>query len=293
MAECTSPPVLGRDWPAEVVRLNKIISSLMDRAERNTSVQGSDFSVFQTAIMLEEQVRQRTAELEKALQENELVNRALRESEAKFRGLVSQSMVGIVMIEDGRFTYSNAKFDEIFGYSAGEVRHLGPLQTAVESDRALVAENTRSRLSGEIDELDYTFHGLRKDRTVLNIECHSSVMRVGTKPFLISLILDITERTRVEAEVQRLQERLRDESTHDSLTGLYNRRFLEDSFARELALAERSGRPLSVIMGDLDHFKVVNDRHGHLAGDEVLRALSTLMKNRARASDILRIIHTD
>jgi len=123
-SHATDPP----DWPAESIRLNKIIQALMDRAERNASAQGSDFSRFQTTIMLEEQVRHRTAELEAALRENEKINRALRESEAKFRGLVSQSLVGIVLIEDGKFSYSNAKFDTIFGYTSDEIRDLGPLQ---------------------------------------------------------------------------------------------------------------------------------------------------------------------
>jgi diguanylate cyclase (GGDEF)-like protein/PAS domain S-box-containing protein len=275
------------DWPAESVRLNKIISALMDRAERNTSAQGSDFSIFQTTIMLEERVRLRTAELEAALRENERINRALRESEAKFRGLVSQSLVGIVLVEDGKFSYSNAKFDEIFGYSSDEIRGMGPLQTAVESDRGLVTENIDKRLSGEVDQLGYVFHGLRKNGSVIDIECHSSVMNVGNRLLLISLLMDISERTRAERAVQVLQEELREQSTHDALTGLYNRHFLEEFFARELLLAERAGHPVSVIMGDLDHFKAVNDRHGHLAGDEVLRVFGNLMKHNARASDII------
>lgn len=73
----------------------------------------------------------------------------------------------------------------------------------------------------------------------------------------------------------------------DPLTGLYNRHFLEESFKRELLIAERAGHPVSVIMGDLDHFKTVNDRHGHLAGDEVLRAFGALLSNNARATDII------
>jgi diguanylate cyclase (GGDEF)-like protein/PAS domain S-box-containing protein len=275
------------DYPAEYIRLNKIIQALMDRAERNTSAQGSDFSMFQKTVMLEEQVRRRTAELEAALRENEKINRALRESEAKFRGLVSQSLVGIVLIEDGKFSYSNAKFDEIFGYSSDEIRRMGPLQVAVESDRVLIAENIDKRLSGEVDQLGYVFHGLRKNGTVIDIECHSSVMHVGKRLLLISLLMDISERTRAERAVQVLQEELREQSTHDALTGLYNRRFLEEGFRRELLLAERTGHPVSVIMGDLDHFKTVNDRNGHLAGDEVLRVFGTQMKYNARASDII------
>jgi len=288
MTETASPQASDQpDWPTEVARLNKIIEALMDRAERNTSAQQSDFGVFQTTIMLEERVRRRTAELEAALHENEKINRALRESEAKFRGLVSQSLVGIVLIEDGKFSYSNAKFDETFGYSSDEIRGMGPLQVAVESDRALVSENIDKRLSGEVDQMHYVFHGLRKNGEVIDIECHSSVMHDGERLLLISLIMDISERSRAERAVQVLQEELRELSTHDALTGLYNRRYLEESFRRELLLAERAGHPVSVIMGDLDHFKAVNDRGGHLAGDEVLRVFGNLMKHNARASDII------
>ncbi|MDR3479045.1 MAG: GGDEF domain-containing protein [Gammaproteobacteria bacterium] len=70
---------------AEIIRLNKIIQALLNRAERNASLQGSNFNLFQTAITLEEQVRRRTEELEAARLEIEKINRALRESENKIR----------------------------------------------------------------------------------------------------------------------------------------------------------------------------------------------------------------
>ena len=270
----------------EIARLNKIIRALMDRAERSTSVQGSDFGLFQTAIMLEDQVRRRTTELEAALRENEKINRALRESEAKFRGLVSQSLVGIAIIEDGKFSYSNAKFDEIFGYSAEEIRGLGPLDVTAGDDRPLVAESIRKRLAGEVERVDYVFRGLRKDGAVIDVEIHGSAMETGGKRTLISLVMDVTERTRAEREVQALQEKLREQSTRDALTGLYNRRYLEETLGRELILAQRNGHPVSVIMGDLDHFKAVNDHYGHLGGDEGLRAFGALLKRHARGSDI-------
>ena len=270
----------------ENARLNKIIRALMDRAEHSTSVQGSEFSLFQTTVILEEQVRSRTAELEAALRENEKINRALRESEAKFRGVVSQSLVGIVIIEDGRCSYSNAKFNQIFGYSAEEVREIGPLDTVTEKDRALVAENLRKRLSGEAEQVHYVFRGLRKDGTEIDVEIHSSAMEIGGKRALIGLVADVTERTRAALEVQALQAELREQATHDALTGLYNRRYLEDTLSRELILARRKGHPVSIVMGDIDHFKAVNDRYGHLGGDEVLRSFGDLMKRHVRGSDI-------
>jgi diguanylate cyclase (GGDEF)-like protein/PAS domain S-box-containing protein len=270
----------------EVARLNKIIRALMDRAERSTCAQGSDFGLFQTAVMLEEQVRSRTVKLETALRENEKITRALRESEAKFHELVSQSLVGIVIMEEGVFSYSNAKFDEMFGYSADEIRGLAVLEIVAESDRPLFADNIRKRLSGEVTRVDYVFRGLRKNGAEIDVEVHTSAMEIGGKLALISLLMDVSERLRSEREVQALHDKLREQSTHDALTGLYNRRYLEETLGRELISAERHGHPVSVIMGDLDHFKSVNDRYGHLGGDEALRVFGDLMKRHARGSDI-------
>ncbi|CAM4432481.1 MAG: hypothetical protein LEGION0403_FIIPPAGN_01103 [Legionella sp.] len=270
---------------SEIARLNKIIQALMDRAERSTSARSSDFSLFQTTIILEEQVRIRTAELEQALRENEKINRALSESEKKFHSLVSQSLVGIVIIENGKFSYSNAKFNEIFGYSAEEVRELGPLDVTEQMDRPLIAKNIRKRLSGEVKQVVYLFHGLRKNGEVIDIEVHSSVMEINNKPALIGLIMDVTERIRAEHELHALQKILLDQSIHDALTGLYNRRYLEETLARELLLAEHNNYPVSIIMGDLDHFKMVNDHFGHLAGDEVLRVFGNLLRQQARQGD--------
>jgi diguanylate cyclase (GGDEF)-like protein len=83
-----------------------------------------------------------------------------------------------------------------------------------------------------------------------------------------------------------LQQKLADQSVHDALTGLHNRRYLEEALGRDLILAERHGHPVSVIMADIDHFKKVNDRYGHLAGDEILRGFAAILKRNARASDI-------
>ncbi|MBX3676890.1 MAG: diguanylate cyclase [Rhodocyclaceae bacterium] len=73
---------------------------------------------------------------------------------------------------------------------------------------------------------------------------------------------------------------------HDSLTGLLNHSALKERLSVELARAERSGAPLAFAMIDLDHFKKVNDTHGHAAGDRVLRALARLLRERLRRTDI-------
>lgn len=280
----TSPE--NQDWPAEVARLNKIISALIGRAERGANVEASDFSLFETAVILEAEVRDRTAELESALRQNERITRALRDSEAKFHAVVNQSLVGIAIIEGGNFTYTNPRLTEMFGYSAQEALDLDPMETVFEEDRPYVAESLRKRLSGEEERGHYVFRGVRKDCSIIDVEVYGSRMEVGGQSVVLSMMMDITERVRIERELERLQERLREDATHDALTGLYNRRYLEEALGRELILADREGHPVSVIMADLDHFKLVNDEYGHPAGDEVLRVFSERLKGLARGSDI-------
>jgi diguanylate cyclase (GGDEF)-like protein/PAS domain S-box-containing protein len=85
----------------------------------------------------------------------------------------------------------------------------------------------------------------------------------------------------------KLQETLREQSIRDVLTGLYNRRYLEEIFERELIRLKRNPLPLTVIMFDIDHFKDFNDAYGHKAGDVVLQALASLVSEKMRASDII------
>jgi diguanylate cyclase (GGDEF)-like protein len=72
----------------------------------------------------------------------------------------------------------------------------------------------------------------------------------------------------------------------DSLTGLFNRRYIERRLADEIARSQRSGRPLTVILFDLDGFKQVNDTHGHAAGDDLLRAFAEKLGKATRGSDV-------
>jgi diguanylate cyclase (GGDEF)-like protein len=83
-----------------------------------------------------------------------------------------------------------------------------------------------------------------------------------------------------------LREVLRVESIHDPLTGLFNRRFMEDSLEREVRRASRSAQTLAVLMIDIDHFKRFNDTFGHQAGDTLLRNLGQFFRQRTRAQDV-------
>ena len=84
----------------------------------------------------------------------------------------------------------------------------------------------------------------------------------------------------------QLREQLRQQSIRDPLTGLFNRRYLEETMERELARSVRSGQPLAVVAIDVDHFKRFNDTHGHEAGDHVLVELARLIRESIRTTDI-------
>jgi diguanylate cyclase (GGDEF)-like protein len=86
---------------------------------------------------------------------------------------------------------------------------------------------------------------------------------------------------------QRLQRGLREQTIRDPLTALFNRRYMEETLALEIARASRSGAPLSVIMCDVDHFKRFNDEFGHDAGDAVLQAVAAEMQRLFRDGDVV------
>jgi len=89
------------------------------------------------------------------------------------------------------------------------------------------------------------------------------------------------------SEIEQLRDQLRDQSIRDSLTGLFNRRYLEERLTAELALAVRQRWAVSIVFIDLDHFKHVNDTYGHSAGDRVLQALAQHLSSSARLSDLI------
>lgn len=105
-----------------------------------------------------------------------------------------------------------------------------------------------------------------------------------TKPFEQA---ELRARVRAGLRTKRLQDILERQSFLDGLTGLWNRPYLDQRLDSELNLAQRYGRPLGLMMADIDHFKNVNDTHGHLFGDIVLQGVAEELRSCARRSDIV------
>jgi two-component system cell cycle response regulator len=105
-----------------------------------------------------------------------------------------------------------------------------------------------------------------------------------TKPFDQ---VELRARVRAALRTKRLQDILEQQSFLDGLTGLWNRPYLDQRIDAELNVAQRYGRPVSLILCDIDHFKRVNDNYGHLFGDLVLQGVADSLRGHARRSDIV------
>ncbi len=101
------------------------------------------------------------------------------------------------------------------------------------------------------------------------------------------LLRSITEQLSLALANLRLRDSLRQQSIRDALTGLYNRRFLEESLQREVARSQRRAQSLSVVMLDVDHFKRFNDSYGHEVGDQVLQSVGEYLQTAVRGEDVV------
>lgn len=109
----------------------------------------------------------------------------------------------------------------------------------------------------------------------------------GQTNYICVTLLDVTDTSIYQSQLEEARDRLSEASNRDGLTGVYNRRYLEQALAKEFARVKRYEGTLSLIMLDIDHFKRVNDERGHLAGDEVIRRTAEFISSCIRESDTL------
>ena len=127
----------------------------------------------------------------------------LRQSEVRFRSLVEQSVVGVYVIQEGRFAYANPRLAKLLGYTVEEL--TGPSfsiqQSVVVEDWPLVEEQIKRRMTGEINTAHYTFRVRRKDGSVIHIEVIGNRAEYNGKPAILGTAIDITERKLTEARL--------------------------------------------------------------------------------------------
>jgi diguanylate cyclase (GGDEF)-like protein/PAS domain S-box-containing protein len=184
----------------------------------------------------------------------------------------------------GYFVELNDAWTRSLGYDLDELR-AAPFVERVHPDDRERTEAEAAGLFEGVETLSFENRYLAKDGTWHWLRWSSQLS--PDESLIYARAADVTELKEIEAEREELLDQVQDLARHDSLTGLPNRRALEEQLPQEMARARRSLAPLSVAILDIDRFKTYNDTHGHLAGDEVLRACAKAWDAALRAEDTI------
>jgi len=224
---------------------------------------------------------------------------ALRASEARFAGVLAIAGDAIISVDDGqRIVLFNRAAEAMFGCTLADVAGQ-PLSVLIPpapgSDRGLCFVNAGRVLK------DLELTGRRVSGETFPAEASVSTLQIGGESLCTVILRDVTERHRsdellrqhlseLESKRRRLEiltEELEQASRTDPLTDLANRRSVAARLGEELARSARTERPFSVLLLDVDHFKLINDAHGHHAGDQVLQQVAGLLKGNLRVVDLV------
>lgn len=213
------------------------------------------------------------------------LHRQVKESAAHYRQLMELAPMPVVVtrLADSAVVYVNRKAAICFGLPQDQaVGRRAPNYWVHPEQRANLIEKLRH--DGSVSDLEVQ---LRDDKG-REFWAYLSASMVEQHDGSVAFISfnDITERKQIEHQMIELQQALRDQATRDPLTGLFNRRYLDETLERELARARREGHPVAVVMIDLDHFKRINDTYGHRAGDQMLQVFAAILREDSRAEDV-------
>ena len=233
-----------------------------------------------------EKLRLVNAELQREIARRLAAEDSLRESEASFRGLFEESPAGLGILDGaGRFLMTNATLVEMLDRKSEGIPETGLEDLAGPAYRERVGNMLRRVLEAEVAVVGEDVCLVTAGGRQIWIHISMRLLTGGCPEASRTLVSfqNISERKEIE-------ERLRQLSFHDALTGLYNRTFFEEEMAR---LQRSREFPVSVFVGDLDGLKSVNDAKGHAAGDELLCHAAEVLRSAFRPSDIVARVGGD
>ena len=222
---------------------------------------------------------------EVAMSENRRIRLRLEASEARFRSMAEASRDIILLADLERVPqYISPALTELLGWSEEDVlgRHFGEL--ARPEDLPGLTANLDDLLQG-LEPRPFSYQGLRKDGGYVWLEATARLLHdeeSGQPSGFVCVLRDISERKAAEDQMLQAYEQVEQLALVDGLTGIANRRLLDQVLHREWQSGRRDLTPLTLLVIDVDHFKAYNDCYGHLEGDECLRRLARAIDARLR-----------
>ncbi|MFZ2197259.1 MAG: PAS domain S-box protein, partial [Thermodesulfovibrionales bacterium] len=135
--------------------------------------------------------------------EHKCAEGALLASEERFRALAESALVGIYVLQDGKYAYVNPSMAHVFGYSVAEMTGMGPREIVQPDDYEMVSENIKLRITGEVQAaMQYEVRGRHKDGSTRDVEVYGTRMEISGRPALVGTLIDITERKRAETALE-------------------------------------------------------------------------------------------
>jgi diguanylate cyclase (GGDEF)-like protein/PAS domain S-box-containing protein len=211
----------------------------------------------------------------------------IRTSELRYRRLFEAAQDGILILnaQTGAIKDVNPFLIKLLGYTREEFIQKKLWEVGAFKD--IKASQAAFEALQKNEYIRYEDLPLRaKNGKLIDVEFVSNVYLVGGEKVIQCNIRDISERKQAQNALLKSQALLREQSVRDHLTGLFNRRYMEETLERELLRAARKQLTLGVIMLDVDNLKQFNDSWGHTAGDEILRELGNLLLRQVRGEDI-------
>lgn len=214
--------------------------------------------------------------------ENHLSLEIIRKSEEKYRSLIENLNIGVFRNlgdPEGWFLEANPAIVKIFGYETTEEFKNTPISVFYQNPEDKESFWDEIILKGFVKNKEFQLK--KKDGTLFWANCSAKAKtdEKGDIEWIDGVIDDITDRKTTE-------EQLIYEAIHDSLTGLFNRRYFMEQLSQAFHSARRYGHLLSFCLCDLDDFKSINDSYGHRTGDEVITAFAKLMQEELRSQDM-------
>ena len=214
--------------------------------------------------------------------------RLLRISQERFSRLfhLNPTLMVVSEIEDGTIVDVNKSFLRVMGFKREEVVGFTASGLGfIDSKGREVMLRRRVRSQRGIRNLEVPLKTAKGERLTALLSGEVIESREGV--YYLWVMKDITLLKRAQVDLERLNRELQERSIRDGLTKLFNHRHIFERLEEEIGRGVRYQEPLSVIMGDIDHFKDVNDTYGHGVGDKVLESVAGLLKKALRKTDIL------